>query len=96
MAGFARTYAQAASYGAAILLLMALAGGIFFPVELFPRPMQALSRITFHYWAMDGYLKLALGGSTVSILPHVVILGVMGLSLVTIGGWIVRRRIGLF
>jgi ABC-2 type transport system permease protein len=95
MAGFARTYAQAASYGAAVLLLMALAGGIFFPVELFPRPMQALSRITFHYWAMDGYLKLALGGSAIDILPHVVILGAMGLLLVTIGGWFLRRRIGV-
>lgn len=96
VAGFARTYAQAASYGAAILLLMALAGGIFFPVELFPQPMQALSRITFHYWAMDGYLKLALGASAIDILPHIVILGAMGLLLVTIGGWFLRRRIEAF
>jgi len=96
VAGLARTYAQAANYGAAILLLMALAGGIFFPVELFPRPIQALSRITFQYWAMDGYLKLALRGSAMSILPHVVILGGMGLLLVTIGGWFLKRRIGVF
>jgi ABC-2 type transport system permease protein len=96
VAGFARTYAQAASYGAGILLLMALAGGVFFPVGLFPQPMQAVSRITFHYWAMDGYLKLALGGSVTDILPHIVILGVMGSLLVTIGSWFLRRRIGVF
>jgi ABC-2 type transport system permease protein len=96
VAGFARTYAQAASYGAGILLLMALAGGVFFPVGLFPQPMQAVSRLTFHYWAMDGYLRLAFGGSATSILPHIVILGAMGLLLVTIGGWLMRRRVGVF
>ena len=96
IAGFARTYAQAANHGRAILLLMGLAGGVFFPVELFPRPLQALSRVTYHYWAMDGYLKLALGGSAISILPHVVILGGMGLLFFTIGGRFLRRRIGFF
>lgn len=94
IAGFARTYAQAANGGRAILLLMGLAGGVFFPVELFPRPLQALSRVTYHYWAMDGYLKLALGGSAISILPHVFILAIMGLLFFTIGGWFLRRRIG--
>ena len=96
IAGFARTYAQAANHGRAILLLMGLAGGVFFPVELFPRPLQALSRVTYHYWAMDGYLKLALGGGAISILPHVLILGVMGLLFFTIGGRFLRRRVGFF
>lgn len=96
IAGFARTYAQAANYGRAILLLMGLAGGVFFPVELFPKPLQALSHVTYHYWAMDGYLKLALGGSAISILPHVLILGGMGLLFSAIGGRFLRRRIGFF
>jgi ABC-2 type transport system permease protein len=94
--GFARTYAQAANYGGAILLLMGLAGGVFFPVDLFPQPMQALSRITYHYWAMDGYVKLALGGSLVSILPNVLILGIMGLLLFPVGNWFLRRRMEFF
>ena len=92
-AGFARTYAQAATYGAGILLLMALAGGIFFPVELFPRTMQILSRLTFHYWAMDGYTRLALGGTVIDILPHVAILGSAAAGLMTGGGWLLMRRI---
>ena len=96
IAGLSRTYAQAANYGRAVLLLMGLAGGIFFPVELFPRPFGVLSRVTFHYWAMDGYLKLALGGSAISILLHVLILGGMGLLFFTIGSWFLRRRIGFF
>ncbi len=96
IAGFARTYSQAANYGRAILLLMGLAGGIFFPVELFPRPLQALSHVTYHYWAMDGYMKLALGGSAINILPHVLILGIMGLLFFTIGGRFLRRWAGFF
>jgi len=96
IAGFARTYAQAANYGRAVLLLMGLAGGIFFPVELFPRPFDVLSRITFHYWAMNGYLKLASGGSAISILPHGLILAGMGLVFFTIGNRFLKRRIGFF
>ena len=89
----ARTYTQAANYGLALLVLMGLAGGIFFPVELFPQPFDLLSRLTFHYWAMAGYLKLALGGSAISILPHVLILTTMGLLFFTAGSRFLRRRI---
>jgi ABC-type uncharacterized transport system permease subunit len=46
IAGFAGTHIQAANYGRAVLLLMGLAGGSFFPVELFPEPVQTLSRLT--------------------------------------------------
>ena len=93
IAGFARTYALAANYGRAVLLLMGLVGGIFFPVELFPRPFDVLSRLTFPYWAMNGYLKLSRGGNAIGILPHVLVLAVMGLSFFTIGSWFTRRRI---
>jgi ABC-2 type transport system permease protein len=96
VAGFAETYAQAANYGRALFLLMGLAGGIFFPVDLFPRPLQVLSRCTYHFWAMDGALKMALGGSVISIVPHLLILVMMGLLFFSIGGWLLRRRTGLF
>ena len=94
IAGLAKTYTQAANYGRAILLLMGLIGGIFFPIELFPRSFDVLSCVTFHHWAMDGYLELSLGGNVGSILPHTLILAAMGLLSFTIGSWFVRRRIG--
>ena len=96
IAGLARTYTQAANYGRAILLLMGLVGGIFVPIELFPKSFDVLSCVTFHHWAMGGYLKLSLGGSVVSILPHALVLAAMGLLSFTIGSWFVRRRIGFF
>jgi ABC-2 type transport system permease protein len=94
IAGLAGTYTQAANYGRAFLVLMGLAGGIFFPVELFPPPLDLLSRLTFQYWAMAGYLKLALGGGAISILPHSLVLTAMGLLFFGIGSRLLKRRIG--
>jgi ABC-2 type transport system permease protein len=93
IAGLAGTYTQAANYGRAFLVLMGLAGGIFFPVELFPPPLDLLSRFTFQYWAMAGYLKLAQGGSATSILLHCLVLTAMGVLFFVVGGYSLRRRI---
>jgi len=95
IAGLAPTVAQAANYGRAIILLTGLIGGIFIPVALLPRPFDVLSWLTFQYWAMDGYLKLAAGGSVFAVLPHLLILWAMGLSFFGVGSWLLRRRIGL-
>ena len=96
IAGLTGAYAEAANHGRALLLLMALAGGIFFPVELFPKPLEVLSGITFHYWAMNAYLKLAVGDSATSVFPHVLVLGIMGTLSFTIGNWFLRRRVEFF
>jgi len=95
IAGFARTYVQAANYGRAVILLMGLLGGVFFPAALFSRPFDVLSRFTFQYWAMDGYLKVAAGGDVATILPHVLILWAMAASFFGIGNGLLKRRIGL-
>jgi len=93
IAGLAGTYTHAANYGRVFLVLMGLAGGIFFPVELFPPPIDLLSRITFQYWAMDGYLKLALGGGVTSIMLHCFVLITMGVLFFAIGSRALKRRI---
>ncbi len=94
IAGLAGTYAQAANYGRAILVLMGLAGGIFFPVELFPPPLDLLSRVTFQYWAMAGYMKLALGSGVAGILPNSLILTAMAIVFFAMGSRLLKRRIG--
>jgi len=91
-AGLGRTHAEAVNYGRASLMLMGLVGGIFFPLGLFPAPFQALARGTFHYWAMNGYLELAKGGRTASILPHAAVLAAMGLLLFVVGSRLLQRR----
>jgi ABC-2 type transport system permease protein len=94
IAGLAGTYTQAANYGRAFLVLMGLAGGIFFPVELFPPPLDLLSRVTFQYWAMAGYMKLALGSGVAGILPHSLILTAMAIVFFAMGSRLLKRRIG--
>ncbi len=93
VAALARTFGQAVNYGGACLFLMGLVGGVFFPAQLFPRPFDVLSRLTFHYWAMDGYLQLALGNGLISILPHTIVLAAMGVGFFVAGNCLLRRRI---
>ena len=94
IAGLAGTYTRAAIYGRAFLFLMGLMGGIFFPVELLLPPLNLLSRVTFQYWAMAGYLKLALGSGGTSILPHSLILTAMAIAFFAIGRFLLKHRIG--
>lgn len=91
IAAQARNYAQAINYGLGILALMGLIGGIFFPVNFFPPVLQAASRLTFHFWALDAYTRLALGAGAAAILPHLVALVSMGLLAFAFGVWSLRR-----
>ena len=92
IAGFAKTYAQAANYGRALLTLMGVVGGVFFPIDLFPDRVRILSRVTLHYWAMDGYVTLATGGLASDIVWNVVVLVIMGALFFGAGTWFLQRR----
>ncbi len=92
IAGLANSYVQAANYGRAVVLLSGLLGGIFLPVSLLPRPLDTASKLTFQYWAMDGFLKAANGGSPASLLPHLSILLAMASLSFLVGGMLLRRR----
>jgi len=70
-----------------------LVGGIFFPVELFPPAFQWVPRLTFHYWAMDGYLKLARGAGLGDLVPHLLVLGSMAALGLALGHCCLARRL---
>ncbi len=93
VAGLCQTYSQAASYGRGLAIVTGLLGGVFFPAALLPPPISLLSRLTFQYWAMDGYLSLARGNHLVEILPQVAVLIGMGLLSVAGGSRLLRRRV---
>jgi len=95
IAGLCQTYSQAASYGRALVILMGLVGGVFFPATLLPPPISLLSRLTFQYWAMDGYLSLARGSRLAEILPQVAVLLGLGLLGMAGGSRLLRRRVAL-
>ncbi len=88
----ARSYAQAINYGLGGLAVMGLIGGIFFPVSFFPPVLQVASRLTFHFWALDAYTRLALGAGAAAILPHLAVLTSMGLLTFGFGVWSLHRR----
>lgn len=92
IAAQARSYAQAINYGLGGLAVMGLIGGVFFPVAFFPPLLQGASRLTFHFWALDAYTRLALGAGVVTILPHLAVLTSMGLLAFALGVWSLRRR----
>jgi ABC-2 type transport system permease protein len=93
VAGLSGSYVQAANTGIAALVLMGLMGGVFFPVDFFPAPLHLLSRATFHYWAVAGYVKLELGGGAAGVLPHALVLTTMALAFVLVGGRRLKRRL---
>ncbi|WKZ35506.1 MAG: ABC transporter permease [Anaerolineales bacterium] len=62
----ARTPAQVASVGSAIMLIFGILGGSFISLEMMPPAVQMVSKITPNAWALDGFTTLALGGT----LPH--------------------------
>jgi ABC-2 type transport system permease protein len=95
VAGLSSSYARATNHGRAVMMIMGLIGGIFFPVALFPESVQFLSYFTYHYWAMQGYLKLAHGGNIAEILPYSLAIVLMGLLFFILGNWIIKRRIGV-
>ncbi len=93
IAGLTRTFTEAVLLGAALLMLMGLIGGVFFPADLLPPAVQAAARGTYHFWAMDGYLRLARGAGVGAIWPHLAVLATFGLSTAALGFHLLRRRV---
>jgi len=75
LAAFSKTRQQANGFGTLLILTMSAIGGAWFPTFLMPSVIQFLSKLTFVYWAMDGFLQVLWRGvGTMDILPHVGIL----------------------
>lgn len=91
MGAFIKTGGQA--NGIAILsgMLMAMLGGCWYPIELFPPAIQNASRIFPTRWAMEGILNLAIRGQGFeSVLPHIGVL--LGFAVVFFAIGVVRFR----
>ena len=88
MGTFVKTGGQANGLSILAGMVMALMGGCWYPLELFPPAIQSAVRILPTTWAMQGLLDLALRGKgIVDILPEAgVLLGFAGLFFV-IGVW---------
>jgi ABC-2 type transport system permease protein len=71
MGAFIKTEGQASGLSVMIGMVMAMMGGCWYPIELFPSAVQNLVRILPTTWAMQGLLDLVLrGGGLMEILPE--------------------------
>ncbi|HEY9088700.1 MAG TPA: ABC transporter permease [Anaerolineaceae bacterium] len=88
LGAFVKTGGQA--NGIAILtgMVMALLGGCWYPIELFPKVVQDATRVLPTRWAMEGILNLALRGQGLeNVLPHIGVLLAFALGGFAIGVW---------
>ena len=71
MGTFIKTEGQASGLSIMAGMVMALMGGCWYPLELFPPVVQNIVKILPTTWAMQGMLDLVLrGGGLMDILPE--------------------------
>jgi ABC-2 type transport system permease protein len=71
MGAFIKTEGQATGLSVMAGMVMAMMGGCWYPIELFPTAVQNIVKILPTTWAMQGLLDLVLrGGGLVDILPE--------------------------
>lgn len=78
---FVKTDGQASGLSIMLGMVMALMGGCWYPLELFPETVQYIVKVLPTTWAMQGLLDLVLrGGGLTDILPEAgVLLGFAGI-----------------
>lgn len=75
LASIARSPAAASGIATFLILAMSALGGAWFPTSLMPDFIQALSKLTLVYWAMEGFLQVLWADCTFAeLLP---VLGVL-------------------
>jgi ABC-2 type transport system permease protein len=75
MGTFIKSEGQATGLSILAGMVMALMGGCWYPIELFPAAVQDIVKILPTTWAMQGMLDLVLrGGGLVDILPEAAVL----------------------
>lgn len=88
MGTFIKTEGQASGLSIMAGMVMALMGGCWYPLELFPSTVQTIVKILPTTWAMQGLLDLVLRGQgLVSILPEAGVLLGFAAVFFAIGIW---------
>lgn len=85
---FVKTEGQANGLSILIGMVMALLGGCWYPIELFPPLMRTAAKALPTYWAMTGFLNIAVRGQELSgvLFESAVLLG-FALVFFVIGVW---------
>ena len=84
-----------AAMGLATLLVLSMSsiGGAWFPVSMMPETIQVISKLTFVYWSVDGFISILWAGKTIaSLWPTFAILLGTAAVVMTFSTWWIRRR----
>ena len=88
MGTFIKTEGQASGLSIMAGMVMALMGGCWYPIELFPSVVQTIVKILPTTWAMQGLLDLVLrGGGLREILPEARVLLGFATIFFSVGVW---------
>lgn len=93
MGAFVKTSSQANGLSIMIGMLMALLGGCWYPIELFPQFVQTATKVLPTRWAMQGMLNVVMRGQGVEgvLLPSAVLVG-FAVVFFAIGVWRFRSE----
>lgn len=85
---FVKTEGQANGLSIMIGMVMAMMGGCWYPIELFPQAIRTAAQALPTYWAMSGFLDIAVRGQGLSgvLLESGILLG-FALVFFVIGVW---------
>jgi ABC-2 type transport system permease protein len=85
---FVKTESQASNLSIASGMAMALLGGAWFPMEIFPQGAQTVAKFLPTTWAMQGLNELVMrGGGMADILLPAAVLGGFAVVFLVIGAW---------
>jgi ABC-2 type transport system permease protein len=86
MGTFIKTEGQANGLSTMMGMVMALLGGCWYPLEMFPQVVQNVVKVLPTTWAMQGMLNIVLrGGGLVEVLPAVGVLTAFALVFFGVG-----------
>ncbi len=89
---FAKTPGQVGTAGSALMLLFGILGGSFFSLDRFPTWFQMVSKITPNAWGLDGFTRLASGGTLGDIVTPLCALLIMGAVLFAVSVIVFNKR----
>ena len=83
----AKTAEQAGALTAFVVVVFGIVGGVFFPVNSASGLFSVVSRLTPHFWLMDGFQDLSAGSSVGAVLPALGAVLLFAIVLGAIGLW---------
>lgn len=93
IASLAKTERGVGGIGSLVIQLMALIGGVFFPITILPEWLQPIRYASIMGWSMEGMQDIQLHGATLSgvVAPILALIG-MGVVFFAFGIWRLRME----